>query len=111
MGIGLSNTDRDIRQERITDYAESTLAFVSALELDQPDMLGWLMSGFIAIAAAISNSEAFGHIVLAVGSTRVLLNKKITGSHGDAIWSSKLKYLELKHAIPRAWASRLHAEL
>lgn len=68
-GIGFS-TDVDPEEESTTlGYAESTVELIGALDLDQPDILGWSLGGFITLTLATSFPEAVNRVVLADTST------------------------------------------
>ena len=48
-----------------TGYAESTVDLIEALQLDQPDILGWSLGGFIALTIAAEYPDMVSHVVLA----------------------------------------------
>ena len=46
------------------DYAESTVDLIEALQLDQPDMMGWSMGGQIILTIAANDPDAIHRIVV-----------------------------------------------
>ena len=46
-------------------YAESTVDLIEALQLDQPDILGWSLGGFIALTIAVEYPDMVNRVVLA----------------------------------------------
>jgi len=64
-GIGYS-TDADPEEENtILGYADSTVDLIDALGLEQPDILGWSLGGFITLTLVTSFPEAVNRVVLA----------------------------------------------
>jgi pimeloyl-ACP methyl ester carboxylesterase len=62
-GIGLST----LRPGTLTisRMADDTAAFIAALHLQRPDVLGWSMGGFIAQALAVRHPQAYRRLILA----------------------------------------------
>ena len=46
------------------DYASSTVDLIDALQLDQPDILGWSLGGIIALTVAMDFPDAVSHVVV-----------------------------------------------
>jgi pimeloyl-ACP methyl ester carboxylesterase len=49
----------------ISRMADDTAAFIAALRLKRPDVLGWSMGGFIAQALAVRHPQAYRRLILA----------------------------------------------
>jgi pimeloyl-ACP methyl ester carboxylesterase len=49
----------------ISRMADDTAAFIAALQLKRPDVLGWSMGGFIAQALAVRHPQAYRRLILA----------------------------------------------
>ena len=79
-GIGLS-TDSAEAEHTADSYAESTVNLIDALGLDQPDVLGWSMGGFITLAIAVKYPDRVHSIVLASTSSGGLLGMLIIEQH------------------------------
>lgn len=71
-GIGLS-TDSQEAEHTADSYAESTVGLINALGLDQPDILGWSMGGFITLTIAVKYANMIHNVVLASTSSGGLL--------------------------------------
>ena len=94
-GIGYS-TDAD-PEEQITvlGYADSTVDLIDALGLEQPDILGWSLGGFITLTLVTNFPEAVNRVVLAdtsaggQGNCPVLCASEVTDVvtyvHGQAL--------------------------
>lgn len=63
-GIGDSD-DSYTGNYTIRSYAQSTVSLFDALELEQPDVLGWALGGFIAMALAVEYPDAINRVVVA----------------------------------------------
>ena len=50
---------------RAADYAESTVDLIDALGLDQPDILGWSLGGFIALTTLVDYPDVVNRVVVA----------------------------------------------
>lgn len=63
--IGFS-TDSDEEDElTVESYAESTVDLIDALALDQPDVLGWSLGGFITLTIAVNYGGMVHSVVVA----------------------------------------------
>ncbi len=49
----------------VSRMADDTAAFIAALHLRRPDVLGWSMGGFIAQALAVRHPQAYRRLILA----------------------------------------------
>lgn len=63
-GVGLSPDADWPGDVSIGSYAESTLALISALDIHQPDVLGWSMGGIIALWIATHSAEEVHRFVI-----------------------------------------------
>ena len=65
LGIGYS-ADADPEEDNtVLGYADSTVDLTDALGLEQPDILGWSLGGFITLTLVTSFPEAVNRVVLA----------------------------------------------
>lgn len=73
---GIGRTTLRPGEMRITRLADDTAAFIAALHLQRPDVLGWSMGGFVAQALAVLHPDAVRRIILgatAPGDGRAIL--------------------------------------
>ena len=64
-GIGYSNDADPEEENTILGYADSTVDLIDALGLEQPDILGWSLGGFITLTLVTSFPDAVNRVVLA----------------------------------------------
>ena len=64
-GIGFSADSDEAEESTIEGYADSTVDLIESLGLDQPDILGWSLGGFITLALVANQPDVVNHVVLA----------------------------------------------
>lgn len=64
-GIGYSNDADPEEENTVLGYADSTVDLIDALGLEQPDILGWSLGGFITLTLVTSFPDAVNRVVLA----------------------------------------------
>ena len=64
-GIGLSYDAEEDADITVLDYADSTADLIDALQLDQPDILGWSLGGYIVLSMVTSNLGVVNRVILA----------------------------------------------
>jgi pimeloyl-ACP methyl ester carboxylesterase len=73
---GMSVPETDQAQAQTVDgFALSTVQLIRALELDQPDILGTSLGGYVALTIAVDYGDMVNHVVLADTSSGGLLGK------------------------------------
>ena len=61
---GMGGSEGDGAQFEIEDLAADAAGVIATLGLERPDVLGWSMGGFVALALALAEPERVGRLVL-----------------------------------------------
>lgn len=64
-GVGYSTDAEETESSSVSGYADSTVDLIEALELEQPDLLGWSLGGDIALYIAEFYPDMVNRVVVA----------------------------------------------
>ena len=79
--IGFSTDFDDADRLSTDDYADSTVDLIDALGLDQPDILGWSLGGFIALTIAVNYGKNVHNVVVADTASGGVLGTLLLNLH------------------------------
>ncbi len=63
-GIGMSTDSDPARESTVEGYAQSTVDLIEALDLDQPDILGISLGGFITLTTVVDFGDMVNRVIL-----------------------------------------------
>jgi pimeloyl-ACP methyl ester carboxylesterase len=96
----------------ISRMADDTAAFIAALHLKRPDVLGWSMGGFIAQALAVRHPRAYRRLILAATAPGTGHGVSPSGAVLQALTGNPAALLTFLFPPDRSsWASRYAAAI